>query len=431
MRTVPWCLLALAVFLLPAASTADGPPTRAETQGLAAVAKAYAELAEWCVRNKAAVSGLAVVERGLALAPDDKALLDAKAALEALSGEESAAVVKKFERQRDKTYRKVASYYLKLFRLKPAKDAPGRYYDYLVETIRLQPDDRKAWSAYLGAVTRLVASKDMEGAGRLIAGAMGVGPPKSLSSKFQAVLVKAATDRPVLMKASEHPMEYWLSLPKGYTPRRKWHILVTCEGAGSNFAGNHRGFVNRRGSAPVIVVTPCTLSTTNQLLAKKYNYPQELIDKYQSGPRIAFDEEGILNAIKDVQALASCEEKFFITGFSGGGNPTYLFVFKHPGLLAGAVPCCANFSGQGIDLQGGPPSEGLDVAVRILTGENDPHRQWTHGQVGSPGIEPQTDNAEKLLKKWGYTNYTRTMLPNVKHSPLQKQVIDFVVEKTS
>jgi hypothetical protein len=45
--------------------------------------------------------------------------------------------------------------------------------------------------------------------------------------------------------------------------------------------------------------------------------------------------------------------------------------------------------------------------------------------VGSPGIEPQTDKAVELLKKWKYTNFTRTMLP-AKHEALQKQVIEFI-----
>ena len=65
---------------------------------------------------------------------------------------------------------------------------------------------------------------------------------------------------------------------------------------------------------------------------------------------------------------------------------------------------------------GGPP-------VRIFTGEQDPHRTWTHGKVnGVPGIEPQTDRAVAVLKDKGFTDVQRVMLPGVKHSSLHRKV---------
>jgi hypothetical protein len=385
---------------------------------------------KWCVRNKARRQGLALADEALTIRPNDKKLLVLKSELEAISQEAQADVVKKLGKEKAKVLKKVASYYQKLFKIRPAKEVPGRFYEYMVRSIRLMPADKRTWSGYLAAVGSCLASKDTDGAGRLISSAMGVSPPKSMAARFLSILIKAATDKPIRMTASNHPMEYFLSLPKGYRIGMKCRLLVTCEGAGSNFLGNHRGFVNRRGSDPVIVATPCTFSTTNALSAKSYNYPKEIIDRYKSGPRITFDEEGILSLVGDVTEMFKCPEKFFITGFSGGGNPTYVFIFKHPHRLAGAVPCCANFSGLGIDMKAGPPPQGRDVAIRILTGAEDPHRQWTHGKVGSPGIEPQTDRAEKLLKEWGYGSYTRSMLPNVKHSALQGEVLAFVREKT-
>jgi poly(3-hydroxybutyrate) depolymerase len=426
----PFLLPGLWIFvLLVPLSAADGPVTRAEKAGLTAVARAWASLASWCKTNKVRAEGLAAADAGLRACPGDKKLTGLREDLAALPDEEAdEEKKKKYGRERDKACKKIAGTYLKLFAVRPPKDVPARFYGYMVRTVELRPTDKKTWSAYLAAFSKLAAKKEWEGVGALAAGAARVGAPKAVAARFLSLLAKAAQDRPIRLGASAHDMEYFLSLPKGWSPRKKHHLLVTCEGAGSNFLGNHRGFVKRRGDLPLVIITPCTFSTTNALVHKKYNYPRELVDKYQSGPRITFDEEGILCAVRDVTGKFHCFEKFFITGFSGGGNPTYLFVFKHPDKLAGAVPCCANFSGQGLR-SAKPPSQGLDMPIHILTGAKDPHREWTHGKVGSPGIEPQTDAAEKLLKERGYTDVRRTMVPGVGHSALPGKVIEFIAEQ--
>ncbi len=406
---------------------ADSGLGKAETQGFEAVAKAYSSLASWCKTQKLPEKGMEAVEAGLKLKPDDKALAKLKEELAALGGEDSAEGLKKYESEKEKTWKKIAVLYQKLYLVKPAKDVPSRFYDYMAESIRFAPEDKGVWTGYFAALTEALSGKEHVGFSRLAGAALKAGIPKAFDPKLTSILETAAKKSPLLLKASDHPIEYYISLPDSYSAAKKFHILVTCEGAGSGFLGNHNGFRDRRGDAPVIIITPWTLSTTNTLEPKNYNYPQEIIDKYQSGPRIVFDEEGIICILKDVKARFSCNEKFFITGFSGGGNPTYLFVFKHPEMLAGAVPCCGNFSGQGIKDK---PQEGTDVHVRILTGADDPHRQWTHGQVGSPGIEPQTDAAEKLLKEWGYSKFERIMLPGVGHSPLPEKVIEFIKEKS-
>ena len=63
-----------------------------------------------------------------------------------------------------------------------------------------------------------------------------------------------------------------------------------------------------------------------------------------------------------------------------------------------------------------------------MTGEKDPHREFTHGNEDSPGIEPQTDWAEKALQENGFEKVKRTMLPGVGHSSLQREVWEYVDE---
>ncbi len=417
----------MSVALSGAVFGADQAQSKAEQQGMDAIAKAYAALATWCKGQKLPEKGLEAVEAGLKIDPADKSLLKLKDEIGKLEGSDSEEGLKKYDAEKDKAWKKIAGLYQRLYAVKPPKDVPARFYDYMAESLAFAGEDKGLWGAYLAAVAEALNAKEWVGFGRLAGAALKAGIPKPFDPKFTSILETSAKKNPILLKASDHPMDYYLSLPDSYAPAKKCHILVTCEGAGSNFLGNHNGFKDRRGDAQVIIVTPWTLSTTNELDSKKYNYPKETIDKYQQGPRIEFDEQGILSVLKDVKSRFSCHDRFFITGFSGGGNPTYLFIFKHPGMLAGAVPCCANFSGQGIKEQ---PKEGLDAPVRILTGADDPHRQWTHGKVGNPGIEPQTDEAEKLLKQWGYSKFERILLPGVGHDALPGKVIEFIKEKT-
>ena len=74
------------------------------------------------------------------------------------------------------------------------------------------------------------------------------------------------------------------------------------------------------------------------------------------------------------------------------------------------------------------PVEGGGPPIHVMTGANDKHRDFTHGNKNSPGIEPQTDHAMKALEALKFTNVKRTMLPGVKHSSCPAQVWDFCDE---
>jgi dienelactone hydrolase len=61
-----------------------------------------------------------------------------------------------------------------------------------------------------------------------------------------------------------------------------------------------------------------------------------------------FDEEGLLAVIKDVQSQYNGAEKSYITGFSAGGNTTWIMTLYHPDLLAGVAFSSGSYSGRGI-----------------------------------------------------------------------------------
>ena len=128
---------------------------------------------------------------------------------------------------------------------------------------------------------------------------------------------------------------------------------------------------------------------------------------------------GLLAILDLLRDEFGASEKVVITGFSGGGNLCYGFLLHHPDRVFCAAPACANFQ-PGL-ARGAQKPEGGGPPVHIRTGEKDPHRYLTHGK-NPPGIEEQTDWAEKALKENGFENVKRTMLDGVGHSSLQREV---------
>src|SRR5690242_3412415 len=66
--------------------------------------------------------------------------------------------------------------------------------------------------------------------------------------------------QPELKTACIVEAKYYLSLPKGWTPKETWPILVTIDGSGHNFQANCQSFMRVRGERPFIIVTPCVSS---------------------------------------------------------------------------------------------------------------------------------------------------------------------------
>lgn len=325
--------------------------------------------------------------------------------------------------KKEKAFRKsAAASYLKLY-TKKGKALSDRCSEYLARALELQPTDKNAWKKALGEV------KDRDGQKEFLATyiprllTVPDAPRKELDAIIE-VEKNALTSGGVLRKATGHDMLYFISLPRKWTSASVWPVLLTVEGAGCGFAGNHKGFVGKRGDLPLIVITMHTFSNTNALEPGKYQYSPEVLQANNAfGSRIEFDSQGAYAVMADIQKMYRADTRFAVTGFSGGGNLTYFLALHRPELLTAALPACANFNpglAQGI-------SEVTDDAVKqlpimIFTGEKDPHRDAVHGKE-KPGIEGQTDNAIAAMEGIGLSNIKRTMLAGVGHSACQDQVM--------
>ncbi|MGD0089697.1 MAG: hypothetical protein ABSE73_07235 [Planctomycetota bacterium] len=196
-----------------------------------------------------------------------------------------------------------------------------------------------------------------------------------------------------LRTAASVNVQYYLSLPQGWTAKSTWPILVTIDGSGHNFQGNFNGFIGARGAQPFIIVTPCVSSNGND--------PADL--------------KAVLSIVKEVQQAAQGQPQFFITGFSAGGHVAWQCIFMHPELLAGAALAAGNFRARGLAEISKAP-ERVRLPIHEFLGEKDGVKA---------ALSQQWGDAVKLARENGYENLTFTEVPGADHKPFAEQVLAF------
>jgi len=383
------------------------PPPKAEAKLLGKVAEVWTGYAAACCRTNEKDEALRAWERAREADPATDADGALKKRIDEISGEPKPS-----EARRKKAYEDAAKLYDKLAK-----------YDekYLLEAIELDPSKKRTAKV----VQAIRKERDTNKAGALLARLRAADP----AGDYADLELDLARKDVVMIRAQDHPLVGWLALPNDWKKGRTYPVLVTVDGAGSNFLGAARASRKNRGDRDWIILAPCTFANTNALDAKRYPWYDAKLLSSMGGfePRFQWDVEGLEKLLAVVRERFGGEEKIGITGFSGGGNLCYGYTLLHPGQVRFAMPACANFAGLGArDAEkpegGGPP-------ILVFTGGADPHREWTHGKVGGvPGIEPQTDNVMKVLEQLGFTNVKREMLPGVGHSSLADRVWKVVDE---
>ncbi len=220
---------------------------------------------------------------------------------------------------------------------------------------------------------------------------------------------------PTLKTARHNPMQYYVSLPDGWNAAKKWPILVTVDGANHDFLRNARTFMHARNGLPFIIVTPVVLSNVSTPNPADYNYSAAVWDAVAKTSPMQFDDKGLAAVISDVQADYNGEDKFFITGWSGGGSLTWFMVFTHPDQLAGASLACGNYFGHGIGTISSDPQR-VHLPVKAFQGDQDP--AYDH-------IAKQWRDAKKLADTNGYQNLSYQIVAGADHQPFPDQVFAF------
>ena len=194
---------------------------------------------------------------------------------------------------------------------------------------------------------------------------------------------------------------YWLYVPSTYSEDRPAPVIVSCHGTRPYDVPEHhikewKALGEQHGC---IVLTPA-LSGTDGL--------------FGDGPIV-----GMLECERRILTLISMlgyrynidKANVMITGFSGGGFPTYWVGLRHPEVFSVIAARNCNFNTGNTD--GWWPEEATKTPVKVYYGSNDPFT-----------IALQSKNAIEYLREHGL-NVEEEIIPGAGHERRPEVAMDF------
>ena len=315
-------VLALLALGLVSSASAKEPAAGEAQKHRTQVAVALVDYAGWCAKQGAKTAGEAALAEAEGLDSATPKLAETRSDVDALA-EDAPTAADAVAKQRKVAGPKIAKLYDKLVSLEHDPKEAVQYEDYAFRALAW--DFGKPRLAKLQRTVEDAAddAKRVEEAGRVLARLERADPEGATAGRYEKVQVSLAQKDLIVIGSPKHPLVGYLSLPKDWAKGKTFPVIVGVEGAGCNFAGYARGLAASRGSRPVIVLTPVSLTSTNGLDAAKFaSYGKACLDEWDK-KRIEFDGPGIDALLEVVRARFGGEEKVFLTGFSGGGIYTY------------------------------------------------------------------------------------------------------------
>jgi poly(3-hydroxybutyrate) depolymerase len=189
-------------------------------------------------------------------------------------------------------------------------------------------------------------------------------------------------DTPVDYTFEKDPVtgrSFYLYVPSGYDQSRPAPVVVTCHGTPPYDVANHhiREWKYLGEKHGCIIVAPELIGTDGLL---------------GNGPVIGMlnNERYILSILSLLSYRYNVDRaNVMITGFSGGGFPTYWVGLRHPDVFSAAVSRNGNFN-QG-NLEGWYPPAAAEIPIKVYWGSNDPGT-----------IQSQCEAAVRYLKAKGF-----------------------------
>ena len=185
---------------------------------------------------------------------------------------------------------------------------------------------------------------------------------------------------------------FWIYVPSTYREDRPAPLIISCHGTWPYDVAEHHirewKMLGERNGC--IVVCP-ELEATDGL--------------FGDGPLIGMfaDERYILSLISLLGYRYNIDRaNVMITGFSGGGFPTYWVGLRHPEVFSVVVARNCNFSKS--NLHGWYPPEARGTELFIYYGQNDPG-----------AIAGQSKAAIRYFSTQGFTNVESTIIPGGGH----------------
>ena len=216
--------------------------------------------------------------------------------------------------------------------------------------------------------------------------------------------VPQSQDTPVWQRREVDPVtdrDYWIYVPSTYRHDRPSPLIVSCHGTPPfDVAEHHIKEWKKLGEDHGCIVLAPTLSGTDGIIG--------------DGPI-----SGMLACERFIMSLISMLgyrynidlANVMITGFSGGGFPTYWVGLRHPDIFSVIVGRNCNFNAASVN--GWYPPEALRTPVKVYWGENDP-----------VAIKFQSSEAVSYLRSHGFVVETG-VVPGAGHDRHPEEAMAF------
>ena len=227
---------------------------------------------------------------------------------------------------------------------------------------------------------------------------------------------------PQLKTASTHPIQYYVSLPDGWTMARKWPVVVAIESADREFVEAAKAFAQADKNYPFIIVTPLVVTNggSGYRSVPAYQYSEQVWETIQNSGPFKFDMDGITAIMQDVVKQFGGDNKYFIAGLEAAGHTVWGILFNHPEAVRGAALVCPNYLARWVDethISSAP--ERAALPIKNLVGTKD--------SVCVPGhpIYMQMQKAITVAEAHGYKNVSLTRVEGKGHERLADDVLDY------
>ncbi|HMW32168.1 MAG TPA: hypothetical protein PLG25_07160 [bacterium] len=231
--------------------------------------------------------------------------------------------------------------------------------------------------------------------------------------------VKAQQEDLLLLKAKDHAMQYYVSLPKGWSNTKTWPVLVVCEAAEKQYKENALRFIKARGERPYIIVAPFIVTNGNQGLRNPeiFPYTSDTWDQIDREGTCTFDLQGLDAVLKDVTQKYNGEARIHITGFEAGAHLAWAMTFLQPEKIKSIVVVAGNFRSRCLGEAILPVAgEHRNLPLINLVGSLD--SSWSSGgRLYDQWLEGKT-----LAQRQGYVNITEHVIQDKGHRPMPEDV---------
>ncbi len=195
---------------------------------------------------------------------------------------------------------------------------------------------------------------------------------------------------------------FWIYVPSRYHESAPAPLIISCHGTPPYDVAEHhiREWKMLGEQNGCIIVCPELIGTDGLL---------------GDGPIAGMlpDERYILSLISLLGYRYNIDRaNVMITGFSGGGFPTYWIGLRHPEVFSAVAARNCNFSES--NLKGWYPPEATQIPVIVYYGENDPG-----------AIAGQSKAAIRYLRSKGFTNLETLVIPGQGHQRRPEYAMQF------